>query len=327
MEDLTRSIAALQAQVKELVLQRAQSHVINEKLDHLDYLEQEYTKARARENMRLGDSLKLAEIGIDTPSFLVTGRPGDASVAVARWNNVLTVWAVGQKWKAKAKQTKLLGDATALLKKLEQKEHVQEEISDLRASLYALRQRKNLSEAEMFVKKRLEEQLRRAESDMKALLTRDTVEIESVRYSPEELRQMHKLESGCMLMMLAKQGKSKPLDQLFTLDPYTGSVLWGDDRNASVINSAVVTGVEWGPQAYLHTKFVSDAQLRYSIKLLVLQGGKEQVLHLVAYNQDEFDLWSKGVFTVVERLADSRARSRSSMYLPQVLSPSPSPSS
>jgi hypothetical protein len=309
MEDIARKIAHLQAEIRTLIEDRRDSKLLNDKMAALDHLEAEYANARDRENERLADALRLQDLGMEEPAFLRPSASNPAlgtsnAAALARWNSVLTVWNVGQKWKTKAKHSKIIGDATRLLKKLEEKEAVQSEISDLRASLYALRQRKHLNENDAFLKRRLEEQLRIAEADMRAILARD---VSTVNYSEEDMKFLLGLESGTVVRLMGKLGKAKPVDQLFTLDPYSGSMLWGDDRDATTITSAIIVDVAWGTDAMLHSKYVPDSQLRYSIKLTVSMAGSLHPLFIVAYTEEEFDLWTRGVRMVVEKLKGSPA--------------------
>lgn len=308
MEEISRAIAAQQSEIRELVESGASASDIAARMAAVDRLESEYKAQKDRDKKQLTTAIEaqLAELSV-APVY--TFHTDDADPAsVIRWNTVLAVWHVGQKWKQKTRQAKLRGEATRLLKKLEQKEALQSEICDLRAALYAMRQRKSLSDEDALIKRRLEEYLRIAGDDLKDVLQRDA-DAAYVRYSDEEMSFVHRLESGCVLLLCEKEGKSKPVPQLFTLDPFSGCILWGDDRDAQEIHSGSVVGVEWGTAAMIHTKYIPDSQLRYCLRLRLglraSDGGQRSHLSLVACNEDDFELWSRGVQLVMDRLRDS----------------------
>jgi uncharacterized membrane protein YgcG len=179
--------------------------------------------------------------------------------AVQRWNSILTVWNASRKWRIRTKSSRLVGEASRLLSRLEVAQKRAEEIDELRSKLYGLRQRKSLSRDDAFVRRRLEEQLREAESERYRLLKRDSVD---VFFSRSELELVGPLENGSTLLKFTKGGSATPHPRFFTLDPYTGIVLWGGDRDAKTIKSAYVLNVVSGFHAQPSCRTIPEPQMR-----------------------------------------------------------------
>jgi hypothetical protein len=152
-----------------------------------------------------------------------------------------------------------VGEASRLLSRLEVAQKRAEEIDELRSKLYGLRQRKSLSREDAFVRRRLEEQLREAESERYRLLKRDSVD---VFFSRSELELVGPLENGSTLLKFTKGGSATPHPRFFTLDPYTGIVLWGGDRDAKTIKSAYVLNVVSGFHAQPSCRTIPEPQMR-----------------------------------------------------------------